>query len=82
MFVTLAALDVLRNAGVSPLELLLRHVSGDWGNLSDSDRQQNDLSIEAGLHVLSSYVLPNQQTVWLITEWDRSATTVLLPDDY
>ncbi|KAG8150194.1 hypothetical protein [Burkholderia catarinensis] len=79
---TPAAVDVLNQAQVSIIDLLIRHVRGDWGDLSESDRQQNELSVEAGLRILSSYVLPNRQTVWVITEWDRSATTFLLPGDY
>jgi hypothetical protein len=54
----------------------------DWGDISESDRQQNELALTAGLRILSSYALPNGDRVWLITEWDRSATTILLPDDY
>ncbi|WP_028211986.1 hypothetical protein [Paraburkholderia mimosarum] len=79
--VTQAALQVLRAANVSPVELMLRHVSGDWGDLSDSDRRQNDLSVEAGLRLLSSYALPTGQNVCIITEWDRSSTSILMPDD-
>jgi hypothetical protein len=82
IFVTPAALVVLQTADVSVFDLLLRHVRGDWGDISESDRRQNELSVTAGLRVLSSYTLPNRGTVWLITEWDRSATTILLPDDY
>lgn len=82
IFVTPAALEVLRTVGVSPVVLLLRHLSGDWGNLSDSDCQQNELSVDAGLRLLSSYALPVGHTVWVITEWDRSVTTILLPNDY
>ncbi|KAE8758408.1 hypothetical protein FSO04_18610 [Paraburkholderia madseniana] len=82
IFATPAALQVIADAKVSILDLLIRHLRGDWGDLSESDRQQNELSVEAGLRILSSYVLPNQQTVWVITEWDRSATTFLLPGDY
>ncbi|HDR8993799.1 hypothetical protein [Burkholderia cepacia] len=79
---TPAAVDVLNHAQVSIIDLLVRHVRGDWGDLSESDRQQNELSVEVGLRILSSYVLPNGQTIWVITEWDRSATTFLLPGDY
>ncbi|PFH27391.1 hypothetical protein [Burkholderia sp. JKS000303] len=79
---TPAAVDVLNQAQVSIVDLLIRHVRGDWGDLSESDRQQNELSVEAGLRIVSSYVLPNSQTVWVITEWNRSATTFLLPGDY
>ncbi|KWH09820.1 hypothetical protein WT59_20755 [Burkholderia territorii] len=79
---TPAAVEAISDARVSILDLLIRHLRGDWGDLSQSDREQNDLAVDAGLRVLSSYVLPNSQTVWVITEWDRSATTFLLPGDY
>nr|WP_254218934.1 hypothetical protein [Burkholderia multivorans] len=82
IFATPAALEALAQARVSIIDLLIRHMRGDWGDLSESDRQQNELSIDAGLRLLSSYVLPGGQTVWVITEWDRSSTTFLLPGDY
>ncbi|KGS91812.1 putative type I restriction-modification system methyltransferase subunit [Burkholderia pseudomallei] len=82
IFATPAALEVIANAHVSIIDLLIRHVRGDWGELSESDRRQNELSVEAGLRVLSAYVLPRGQTVWIITEWDRSSTTLLPPGDY
>lgn len=81
ILVTPAALTLLQGTHVSLFELLVRHVCGDWGDLSEDDCQQNELSLEAGLRVLSSYTLPHGAKVWVITEWDRSATTVLLPDD-
>lgn len=79
---TPAAVEAIAHANVSLISLLIRHIRGDWGDLAESDRQQNELSVDAGLRILSSFVLPNQQTVWLITEWDRSSTTILLPGDY
>ncbi|MBH9723591.1 hypothetical protein JAO10_24995 [Burkholderia contaminans] len=82
IFATPAALEAITDARVSIIDLLIRHVRGDWGDLSESDREQNELSIEVGLRLLSSYVLPGGQTVWVITEWDRSSTTFLLPGDY
>ncbi|VCJ27960.1 hypothetical protein [Burkholderia pseudomallei] len=82
VFVTLTALEVLRNGRISPVELLLRHVSGDWGDLSESDCQQNELSLEAGLRLLSSYALPTGEDVWIITEWDRSSTTILVSGEF
>jgi len=82
IFASPAALEAITDARVSIIDLLIRHSRGDWGDLSESDRQQNELSIDAGLRLLSSYVLPGGQTVWVITEWDRSSTTFLLPDDY
>ncbi|AYQ41865.1 plasmid related protein [Burkholderia aenigmatica] len=82
IFSTPTAVDALNDAQISIVDLLIRHVLGDWGSLSESDREQNELSVEAGLRLLSSYVLPNGQTVWVITEADRSSTTFLLPRDY
>jgi len=79
---TPTALSVVANANVSVINLLIRHACGDWGDLSESDREQNELAVEAGSRILSSYVLADGQTVWLITEWDRSVTTLLLPGDY
>ena len=82
LFTTPSALEVLRAANVSVGDLLTRHLRGDWGDLTAEDRKQNDLALETGLRVLSSYALPGNGKVWIITEWDRSVTTVLLPDDY
>ncbi|KVG12479.1 hypothetical protein [Burkholderia thailandensis] len=82
IFATPAALEAIANARVSIIDLLIRHMRGDWGDLSESDRQQNELSVKAGLRLLSCYVLPGHQTVWVVTEWDRTATTILLPGDY
>lgn len=79
---TPAAVEAIADARVSIIDLLIRHMRGDWGELSESDREQNELSVDTGLRLLSSYVLPNGQTIWVITEWDRSATTFLLPGDY
>lgn len=82
LFATPAALEVLRVANVSVSDLLARHLNGDWGDVTADDRKQNDLALETGLRVLSSYALPGNAKIWVITEWDRSVTTVLLPDDY
>lgn len=82
IFATPAALEVIADAKVPIVDLLTRHIQGDFGDLSESDLQQNELAVTTGQRILSSYVLPNRQTVWLITEWDRSATTFLLPGDY
>jgi hypothetical protein len=82
LFATPAALEALRDANVSVSDLLARHLNGDWGDLTEDDRRQNDLALETGLRVLSSYSISGNVKVWVITEWDRSVTTVLLPDDY
>lgn len=82
LLVTPAALAALQAANVSAYVLLNRHAKRDWGNVSRSDWKQNDLAADAGLRVLSSYTLSNEQSIWIITEADRSITTVLLPDEY
>ncbi|MBO2984115.1 hypothetical protein [Burkholderia pseudomallei] len=82
LLATPAACAALQAAGMSVFKLLNRHARGDWGDLPEEDRQQNDLAAVTGQRVLSSYPLPTGQKIWIITEWDRSATAVLLPDDY
>lgn len=79
---TPAAVAALATAGVSVFKLLNRHARHDWGDLSSEDLALNDLAAIAGQRVLSSYLLRNGQKVWVITEGDRSMTTVLLPEDY
>jgi hypothetical protein len=61
---------------------LRRHASGDWGEVCEEDREENDLSLTEGHRLLSVYRARNGETFWLITEADRSATTVLMPDEY
>jgi hypothetical protein len=80
--ITVAAKAALEAAGISPVLLLARHVRGDWGDLEPEDRLQNELGLLLGKRLLSSYVLPGQEKVWIITEADRSVTTVMLPSDY
>ena len=61
---------------------IIRHQSGDWGDLDADDRKENDLSLERGTRLLSVYHASNGVTFWIITEADKSSTTVLLPEDY
>jgi hypothetical protein len=79
---TPGALEALAQAQEEPLELLARHVTGDWGELDDEDMAQNDFSVKNNLRILSSYTLQSGAKIWLITEADRSATTILLPSEY
>jgi hypothetical protein len=79
---TLGALQALADAGQHPAEFLARHVTGDWGDLCDEDKEENELSVEQGFRILSAYKLQSGAKVWVITEADRSATTILLPDEY
>ena len=61
---------------------LMRHLSGDWGELCETDRQANQQALRYGDRLLSAYQTEEGTTFWIITEADRSATTVLLPEDY
>ena len=79
---TPGALDALSQANQDPLALLARHQAGDWGELSAEDKQENELSLQQGFRILSAYTLTTGLKVWLITEADRSSTTILLPEDY
>jgi len=79
---TPGALYALETAGQAPHEFLLRHVTGDWGNLPPEDIQENERSLQVGNRLFSSYKLSDGTKMWIITEWDRSVTTLLLPLEY
>ena len=79
---TPGALAALSLAGIAPEALLDRHVRGDWGELCEEDRQMNAEALSTGGRLLSAYALPDGTRVWIITEADRSATTLLLPHEY
>lgn len=78
--VTMGALSSLTAHDVD--EALKRHLDGDWGELCDEDRRENDLSLIEGFRLLSAYRSASGQKFWIITEADRSVTTILLPDEY
>ena len=78
---------VVMTPGAAALEVdfipyMVRHASGDWGDLDAFDRQQNDLAVKQGLRILSAYNTDAGSRFWIITEADRSATTIILPEDY
>lgn len=82
---TPGALDALQAANVNLFALLARHAVGDWGAVSPADARENDLAVKQGFRVFSAYPLmppEPEPVVWIITEADRSATTLLLPEDY
>ncbi len=79
---TPGALAALASSDQTPEALLTRHAQGDWGDLGEEDRQENDRSLVRGLRLLSAYALPDGTKLWIITEADHSATTLLLPDEY
>ena len=81
-FITPGAEEALQIAGQTATEFLRRHMSGDWGELSDEDVKENEFSLKEGLRLLSAYQTGKGQKLWIITVADRSATTILLPSEY
>jgi hypothetical protein len=86
---TPGALAALSQANQSPVEFLSRHQHGDWGDVSEEDKQENEFSVLNDLRILSAYTLTTKEVlheagvkIWIITEADRSVTTILLPEDY
>lgn len=77
------ALQALESAGLSAAHFLHLHQTGNWGEVDERDRKHNDRALTSGCRLLSAYTLPNTRTrIWVITEADRSVTTVLLPGEY
>ena len=79
---TPGALDALQRNNQEPSEFLQRHLSHDWGDLDGEDKKENDYSVQHGFRILSAYTLEDQTRIWIITEADRSVTTILLPSEY
>jgi hypothetical protein len=79
---TPGAVEALNRVGDNPATFLRRHVTGDWGDLDEHDRQENELSVREGFRLLSAYALRDGTKIWVITEADRSTTTILLPAEY
>jgi hypothetical protein len=79
---TPGALLALTDVGVLPHELLARHLRGDWGDAGGHDRRENGRALAQGRRLFSSYAVGEDVRVWIITEPDRTATTLLLPDEY
>jgi hypothetical protein len=75
--------DLVQRGALGPVPYLRRHLDGDWGDLCDEDRQQNDAALKSGeARLFSSYQVTPDLKLWIITEWDRSVTTLLLPSEY
>ncbi len=79
---TPGALTTLGEHGIDPMSLVLRHVEGDFGDLDAEDAQSNEFALISEARIFSAYNLPKGDRVWVITEWDRSYTTMLLPEEY
>ena len=78
---TPGVLKLLEETGEDPLHLVARHRSGDWGELHEHDRRENELSVRHCRRLLSSYPVGGGK-VWITTEADHSYTTILLPEEY
>ena len=75
--------ELVRQGRLNPTPYLRRHLHGDWGDLSDNDRRLNDAALKSGEdRLFSSYEVTPGLKIWIITEWDRSVTTLLLPNEY
>lgn len=82
VFLTVGAREALEESNQNPSEFLTRHQIGDWGIVGKEDSEENDLSVKEGFRILSAYKTKNDVKIWIITEADRSSTTILLPEEY
>lgn len=82
LVMTQGANEAFQRSGEQPLSYVARHAGGDWGELDEHDKEENDFSLQRGLRLLSRYMLSDSTVVWIITEADRSVTTILLPEEY
>ncbi len=81
---TAAVSHLVETGQLNPTPALKRHLAGDWGELCDDDRSSNQLALTHGDRLFSSYDIDagDESRLWIITEADRSSTTLLLPSDY
>jgi len=82
IYLTAGANEALDESKQEPFEFLSKHQRGDWGDICDEDRKENELSLKEGFRLLSSYRTTQEIKLWCITEADRSSTTILLPSEY
>jgi hypothetical protein len=78
---TQGAKRLMEELELDPAHYLARHVTGDWGDLSADDKKENDYSVTRSLRIFSAYGTGDSK-LWIITEADRSVTTILRPDEY
>src|SRR5438067_1485740 len=79
---TPGALEALSEAEQEAVEFLHRHQLGDWSEMCDEDRRENEFSVDKRLRIFSAYRTSKGEKLWVITEADRSVTTLLLPSEY
>jgi hypothetical protein len=82
LLMTPGAAAAFERTGEQWSTFLMRHVHGDWGELDQHDIEENEYSVQRRLRLLSRYTLTDKTVIWIITEADRSATTILLPEEY
>ncbi len=87
LLATPGALQVLAQSGETPEAFLNRHVRGDWGEISEGDKELNEEALRDGSRIMSAYRTSNGSRIWVITEASddrgvRCATTILLPEEY
>jgi len=79
---TPGAIDALTRANQWPDYFLSRHAGGDWGEIGNEDKAENEYSLQHSFRILSSYITAAGEKLWVITEADRSSTTLLRPEEY
>ena len=82
LFITPGASEAIEEANQSPQEFLSRHARLEQGELCDADHRENLFSVDKHLRIFSAFKTSNEVKLWVITEADRSATTILLPSEY
>jgi len=82
LYITKGVLDLIERHGVDVAAFIIRHVTGDWGDMDSHDRAHNDHALLTGARLLSAYRVGETATMWIVTESSRTETTVLLPDEY
>ncbi len=87
LYITPGVIQTLHRNYTTGAELLMKHLSGDWGDLSEEDKTSNNEALESGGRLLSAYLLKDESKIWIITEaadanGKRISTTILLPEEY
>lgn len=82
VYLTIGSKETLLESNQDAFSFLEKHQTGNWGELCENDKKENELSVKEGFRILSSYKTAKGEKIWVITEADRSSTTVLLPSEY
>lgn len=82
VYLTDGAKEALEESSQTAIEFITRHQKGDWGDVCEDDKKENELSLREGFRILSSYKTSKGIKIWVITEADRSSSCLLLPSEY